>query len=370
MTDSNFEPRAFANRVGAWLSQAGPEPDVVVSCRVRLARNLAGFPFVTRLPERQAVELAGKLRESLRERSVDGAELVWVDLPEASNLGRLVLRERHLVSRDLAPVEPHREVPAGRAVTFSVAETTSAMVNEEDHLRLQGLASGLDLSLAFRRVRGFDLMIEESVDLAVSRRLGYLTACPTNVGTGMRASVMLHLPALGLVRTELEKVFTAAQRTGLAVRGMYGEGSRAAGDFYQISNQVTLGRREEDLLADLHSLVPCIVAFERRVRAALQEELGDALADRVQRSLAMLRNASAMPTEIALQNLSNVRLGRALGLLGDLVVDNLDALAVRIQKGHLQAQATDVAEGDLIDAAERDKLRASFLHQQFGAEEL
>lgn len=353
----------FSRRIGSWLTQSGPECDVVVSCRVRLARNIAGYPFMARLNTDRAGELARTLRHALELALSGGGERIWVDIPGATPLERLLLRERHLVSRDHAPIEEPDRVQAGRAVAFDSGETVAVMVNEEDHLRLQGLAGGFALDLARERVTRVDRSLEEQVDFAYSERLGYLTACPTNVGTGLRASVMLHLPALGLVRSELEKVFSAAQRTGLAVRGMYGEGSRAAGDFYQLSNQVTLGRGEAELMDDLQALVPCVIEFERKVRQTLLESRRDPLRDRVMHSVGMLSNARALPTEVALQHLSNLRLGASLGVLDELSTGDVDALAVRIQKGHVQACYGESDDAGLLDASERDRLRASFLRQ-------
>jgi len=363
-----IDPIPFSRSVGSWLQGQAPDRDVAVSCRVRLARNIGGYPFMTRIDDARALEVAGRVRSILDRTGLESAEPVWIDLPEATGLVRLLLRERHLASREHAPVEQRSRVLPGRAVVFSECETTSAMINEEDHLRLQGLAPGFDLRTAFERVRALDLVLEEAVELACSTRLGYLTACPTNVGTGMRASVMLHLPALGMVRSELEKVFAAAQRTGLAVRGMYGEGSRAAGDFYQISNQVTLGRSEEELLDELGALVPGIIEFERRVRGFLMEEREAALRDRVSRSLGTMASARMMPTDAGLQHLSNVRLGLALGFFeeGRFTFETIDATAIRIQKGHVQARHPDRAPG-LLDAPARDRLRATFMREVFGS---
>jgi protein arginine kinase len=238
----------FADRLGRWLCESGPEGDVVVTSRVRLARNVEGFPFVSRLTPERAVELATSLQPVLT--TVDlGGETHWVDILGSSPVLRLLLRERHLVSRDLAPSAEERPALPGRAVLFTHDEAVSIMVNEEDHLRVQALSAGFSVAEAFRAARGADQRIEARLRYAHTPQYGYLTCCPTNVGTGLRASVMLHLPALSLVQSERDKVFTAAQRTGLAVRGLYGEGSRAFGDFYQVSNQVTLGRTEEQLVA-------------------------------------------------------------------------------------------------------------------------
>ncbi len=364
MVFAPIDPYRFADRIGSWMKEDGPASDVVVSCRVRLARNVEGYPFVMRLEPTGAEELCGVLRDLFVDRELDG-ETIWVGMNEASPVMRLLLRERHLVSRDLAPTDPRLSNRPGRAVAFNDQETVSVMINEEDHLRLQSLSSGLSLRAAWERVRDLDTALENDVRFAHSRELGYLTGCPTNVGTGLRASVMLHLPALGLVRSELEKVFTAAQRTGLAVRGMYGEGSRAAGDFYQVSNQVTLGRSEEELIGDLEALVPYIVDFERRVRDVVHEEQASSLDDRVHRSLGMLRTARSLPTDVALLHLSNVRLGICLGTLPGIAPSEVNRMAVQIQKGHVHTLSGGAVNEELADPTERDRMRASFLRRRF-----
>lgn len=365
MRTPEIDVRSFADRLGSWLSSNGPDSDVVMSCRMRLARNVQDFPFVAKLEPDRAVELCGELRGHLLEASL-GGETRWIEMNDAPLVLRLLLRERHLISRDLAPSEDARVPLPGRAVAFGRDETVSVMVVEEDHLRLQAMSAGFDLDSVWTKARDLDLFLESRVRYAYSADLGYLTGCPTNVGTGMRASVMLHLPALGLVRSELEKVFTAAQRTGLAVRGLYGEGSRAAGDFYQVSNQVTLGRTEAQLLEDLRALVPVIVDFERKVRAALLDKQRAALQDRVSRSYGMLRTARSMPTEGALAHLSNVRLGHHLGLHRDAPLDLLNHLGVQVQKGHVQALEAEAVDA-LIDPHRRDQLRAGYLRRRLAS---
>lgn len=333
----------------------------MISCRVRLARNLEGFPFIARLDPTRAVEVCELLRSALMDARIDG-ETWWVPMSDAQPVLRLLLRERHLISHDLVPgEEPGRTMP-GRAVAFGESESVAVMVNEEDHLRLQAMSPGFDLNLAWQRAQSLDSYLEGIVPYCHSSNLGYLTGCPTNVGTGLRASVMLHLPALGMVRSELGKVITAAQRTGLAVRGMHGEGSRAAGDFYQISNQVTLGRSEEDLIGDLRELVPLIVDFERRMRSSLLERQKAALRDRVSRSLAHLRTALSLATDAALAHLSNLRLGLHLGLFDGPSIEVLNQLGLQVQKGHIQALHGDGEQ--LLPVSERDRLRASILRQR------
>ncbi len=340
MAQSPIDLQRLASRVGSWLAAGAPESDVVVSCRVRLARNLADQPFVPRLEPAKAKEVAERLREHLVDLKIDG-ETTFVAMEEASPVLRLMLRERHLISRDLAPGEDGQATSPGRAVAFGASESLAVMVNEEDHLRLQA-----------------------RVPLACSPELGYLTACPTNVGTGLRASVMMHLPALSLVRPELEKVFAAAQRTGLAVRGLHGEGSRAVGDFYQISNQITLGRSERQLVEDLKALVPRIIEFERKVRAVLFKEQKAAVKDRVSRSIGLLRTARAMPTESALAHISNLRLGVHLGFLQGPSIQVLNELGVQVQKGHVQAITQKAPGKELVEASERDRLRAGLLRKR------
>lgn len=365
MTPRTIDPTKFAERVAGWLVEHGPEGDVVVSSRVRFARNLADYPFVTKLAPERALELCEKAREPLSALTVSG-RMHWVPIADASPILRLCLRERHLVSRDLAPSAEERAAQPGRAVAFSDDETVAVMVNEEDHLRIQAMRAGLDLGTAFSRAQAVDRALENALPFAVSETYGYLTCCPTNVGTGLRASVMLHLPALSLVKTELEKVFMAVQRTGLALRGLYGEGTKATGDFYQVSNQVTLGRDENQLAAELVDLVAAIVRFERRVRDALQKEQRAALADRVARSLGLLRSARFVTTDNALSHLSNLRLGAYLGLWPHGSTALVNRLRVQIQRGHLQALHAKELGTEIAEPSERDRLRAGLLRRELG----
>lgn len=366
MTNPLIDAHSFATHTGSWLSGGAPESDVVLSCRVRLARNLADHNFIPRLEPKGAEEVCARLKEVLIDARLDG-ETRFVPMTRASPLVRLMLRERHLISRDLAPSEDGHGAQPGRAVAFGASETISVMINEEDHVRLQAIAGGFRLAEAWRHAQEIDRTLESRVAFAFTPKLGYLTSCPTNVGTGLRASVMMHLPGLSLVRTELEKVFAAAQKTGLVVRGMYGEGSRAAGDFYQISNQITLGRSEAQLVEDLGALVPYVLDFERKVRAALLSERRVALKDRVSRSLGLLRTARAMQTEAALAHLSNLRLGHYLDLFDGTPLSVLNELGVHVQKGHVQALSEEHASSALLEASERDRLRASLLRRRLAS---
>jgi protein arginine kinase len=219
---------------GEWLRGTGPEADIVISSRIRLARNLAAFPFTNRATNHQRGEIESLLRDRIAKLELD-PNLSYLNVPALSPLDRQLLVERQLISRELASAE------GPRGVALGPRETVSLMVNEEDHLRLQVMRSGFSLDEAWQDIDKVDDLLEQRVSYAFSEEFGYLTACPTNVGTGMRSSVMLHLPALVMIK-HIEKVFRALQKINLAVRGLYGEGSRASGDFYQISNQVTLGK--------------------------------------------------------------------------------------------------------------------------------
>ena len=300
-----------------------------MSCRVRLARNLAGFPFVVRASDAQRRELVRLARQVVLESDLS-KEMIWVDLAEATARDRQLLVERHLISRHLA------ETDIPRAVAVSNDETLSIMINEEDHLRMQLIAPGLRLDDLVQRIDAVDEAMEAKVDYAFSPRWGYLTACPTNLGTGIRLSVMMHLPALKL-SNEIERVRRAAKDLHLAVRGYYGEGSESAGDFYQISNQVTLGRSEQEILQEfLERILPQIIEYEHQARRMLVERNATLLDDRVHRSLAVLRNARLLGAEEAMKLLSRVRLGVHLRRVDGVDIDLINRLLLQIQPAHLQ----------------------------------
>src|SRR5437867_10352048 len=247
-----------------WLRGTGPEADIVISSRIRLARNLAAFPFSHRASSHQKAEIESSLRERLPKLELS-PNLNYIHLPGLSPLDRQFLVERQLVSRELANAD------GPRGVALGAHETISVMVNEEDHLRLQVMRSGFTLDEAWQDIDRLDDALEARLTYAFHPQFGYLTACPTNVGTGMRASVMLHLPALGLTK-QIDKVFRALQKINLAVRGLHGEGSRAFGDLYQISNQVTLGKSEPKILNEIREVIVTILQYERQARGALLKD--------------------------------------------------------------------------------------------------
>jgi protein arginine kinase len=329
-----------------------PDLDVVLTSRARIARNLSGLPFVHRATADQRQSVISRVQLAL-EPECCSETTTWVDLESVSPLQRRVLYERHLISRQ------HADQQGPRGVAVAQDESMSVMVNEEDHVRMHALSPGLQPHACFERVLAMDKAAEGAVEWAFHERWGYQTACPTNAGTGVRFSAMLHLPALRLTR-ELEKVRHAAKDLQLAVRGYYGEGSESSGHFYQVSNQITLGCTEEELLDRFMStIVPGIVEYERSARQALLRRDRLALEDRVHRDLAILRSARVMKVDEAMRRLSTVRLGVCLELIPNVALDCINGLFQMIQSGHLQQQA-----GKSLSPPESQAARAELLRQR------
>ena len=333
--------------LGEWLQGTGPEADVVVSTRIRLARNLAHYPFTTRASPQQKAETEAKVKDALKSAT---PPLDYLSIAGLLPLDRQFLVERQLISREIANV-----LDGPRGVAFDDRESVSVMVNEEDHLRLQVLRSGLDLDDAWAVIDGLDDALESKLTYAFHEQFGYLTACPTNVGTGMRASVMLHLPALGITK-QIEKVFKALQKLNLVVRGLYGEGSRASGDLYQISNQVTLGRPEARVLAEIREVIGMILQYERQARQVLLRERRQVEQDRVRRAMGTLASATMITSEETMELLSTVRLGVHLTLLPEVPERTVNQLFIHTQSAHLQKLM-----GMPLDGEERNSARARYL---------
>lgn len=347
-----------------WLRGEGEANDVVLSSRVRLARNLAGQPFVHKASEADLRLVLDVCRGAVEQAAL-GEMAVWVDLHESSPMERSLLLERHLISSHLAKGKLGPKRASGdwpRAAAFGLpGERAGVMVNEEDHLRLQVMRCGFALHEAWAEADALDDQIEAGVDYAFSPRLGYLTACPTNVGTGVRFSVMLHLPALRMAG-EIEKVKRAAADMSLAVRGFYGEGSEASGDFYQLSNQTTLGKSEQQLLEDLgERIVPEVIEYERQSRRGLLEKRRWQIEDAVQRAFGVLRHARLLGVEEAMKLLSVARLGVALGLITETTIVDLHQLMLAIQPAHLQR----AAEREMDQDARRQE-RARIIRARLG----
>ena len=333
---------------GEWLRGTGPESDIVISSRIRLARNLADFPFSTRASSQEKAEIAATLRAGIKE-TTRTRKLDYVNIDDLNALDRQFLMERQLISRE------HASGEGNRGVAFPPEENISLMINEEDHLRMQIMRSGMALMEAWEEASTIDDTLEEKLNFAYHHQLGYLTACPTNVGTGLRASVMLHLPALVMTK-QIEKVFRALHKINLAVRGLYGEGSQASGDFYQISNQVTLGSSEVKIIQNITTVVPQIIHYEREARQLLVTESRQTLQDRVARSLGILRSAHSISSEETMHHLSNVRMGINLGLIDGLQIPTINEMFIHTQPAHLQK-----IQGSELDSQGRNVARASYL---------
>ena len=345
----------LTHSAGEWLRGVGPMHDVVISSRIRLARNLAGVPFLSQCSEDQQRDLAGRLREEVLAAKI-AREVLYVDIGAARELDRQLLVERHLISRQ------HAGASHPRGVAVSSHETSAIMINEEDHLRIQVLRSGLDLREAVDEITRMDDLLECRLDYAFHSRYGYLTACPTNVGTGLRVSVMLHLPALKMTG-EIEKAFRAAHDMRLAIRGLFGEGTEASGDFFQVSNQTTLGKTEEQIVEEfLGEMVPHFIEYERRARASLMKRRPVAVDDKAHRSLALLRSAHLISSDETMYLLSLVRLGVNVQRIGDVDLKTINELFLLTQPAHLQR----MLQNELSPEA-RAEARATYIRQRLGS---
>ena len=344
----------LANQAGEWLRGIGPMGDVVISSRVRLARNLAGMPFLSRCTTEQKREVEQRLRdEILHAKPSEG--VFYVDIASVDSLDRQFLVERHLISRQ------HADTDHPRGVAVSSNESVAIMVNEEDHLRIQVLRSGLQLLEAFEQIDRIDDILARRLDYAYHSRYGYLTACPTNVGTGLRVSVMLHLPALKMTG-EIEKALRAARDLRLAIRGLYGEGTEASGDFFQVSNQTTLGLGERQIVDDfLRQTVPQFVEYERRTRRALMSRQRMAVDDKIFRADALLRSAKLISSNETMQLLSLLRMGVNLELIKGLSIQTINELFLQTQPAHLQK-----INHQKLSGLERAQIRSQLIRQRLG----
>ena len=332
------------HRPGAWLA-ADARSDVIVSSRIRLARNIAGVAFPGWAGEEECVRLQATLWPVLQ-RLESLAPSFAVDMAFASTSDREFLCERHLISNEL--VQKSR----GSGLVMREDETVSVMVNEEDHLRLQAMRPGLQLAELWQLIDRLDSEIERHATYAFTAERGYLTACPTNVGTGLRASAMLHLPGLRLTN-EVDPIVKGLTKIGLAVRGLLGEGTEAAGNMFQISNQTTLGESEPAIVERLIQIVTEVAVHERNARARLMEQRQPYLRDCVGRAYGILGNVCVLSSREVLDLLSGLRLGVDMGIMGGIEAGEINRLLLQTQPGHLQR-----TEGRAINPDERDEVRA------------
>lgn len=335
----------MVRRHGSWI-ESGSSDGPVVSSRIRLARNLQDYSFPGWASEEENHAVWKQLDAIFRELD---APFIAFPMNGISELDRDILFERHLISNELAQQDD------SCGVFVSPDECLSIMVNEEDHIRIQSLKSGFNLQKAWKEADQIDDALESRLEYAFSSRLGYLTSCPSNIGTGMRASVMLHLPGLVLME-EMNPVINGISKIGLAVRGMWGEGSEAEGNMFQVSNQITLGRKESDIIAHLEQIVHELVDHELNARQRLMERQSLLVEDHVARAMGTLSSARLMSSGEALNLLSALRLGLDLGLVDRFSSKDLDTLFISTQPAHLQK-----LEGKVLGADERDVVRAQML---------
>jgi protein arginine kinase len=336
-----------------WMEGSGPQADIVISSRIRLARNLKGIPFPNLMNEAEAKTVIRQVGRTIKTKPFAqlAGEFELYSLGELQPLEQQILVEKHLISPDLAGAGNNG------AVVLRDDEAVSIMVNEEDHLRLQCLLPALMLHEAWRLADAVDDALESELDFAFDQARGYLTACPTNVGTGLRASTMLHMPALVLTK-QAGPVLSALTKVGLAVRGLYGEGTEAHGNIYQISNQITLGRSEEEIINNLSAVTTRLADQEREARSLLRKQSRWHLEDRVGRAYGVLANARILNSQEALQLISDVRLGTEMKMLPDLDHRLLNKLMVFIQPAFLQYTA-----GKEMKPFERDVHRAAVVRK-------
>jgi protein arginine kinase len=314
-----------------WLDASGPESGIVISTRMRLARNISGYAFTGRARDGERLRMLAQVRDALGQVPSLGGSLL-VRLEELAPVDRQLLHERHLVSKDLAGLDPQHPVRAGAAVFLG--ESVGLLVNEEDHLRLQALQSGFAVPQAFASVQRLDRELGAQVPYAFHREFGFLTACPTNAGTGLRASVLIHLPGLVLTK-EIGKVLAGLQQMGLTYRGLYGEGSEVVGNFFQLSNQTTLGRSEDELQDLLVRVVRHVIEREEEARRVLVRDAGYIIEDKLWRAYGTLRYARSLTFDEAMNYLSGVRLAVGLKLMTGLSVYTLNKLLIFAQSAHL-----------------------------------
>ena len=339
----------------AYWMQEGPDQDVILSTRIRLARNISGLPYPNFQTEENAQTLLQEVEALiplLEERTANRWQLFR--LSQLNEAQKSILVDKHLMSPNL------NERTSQAGLLLREDEAVSIMVNEEDHLRIQVLFSGLQLDTAWQLANTLDDLLESRLDFAFSDRYGYKTACPTNAGTGLRASVMVHLPALAMSQ-KIAPLINGIHQLGMVARGIYGEGTEAVGDVYQISNQISMGKPEKEILAGLQAIVKQLVSEERQARRLLAERIPLQLRDKVGRTLGAVQNSYLMQSQEAVKRWSDLRLGVELNLLEYVSYDQLNRLMVQLQGGWLN-QVASATEN--LTPEQRDVLRAKLLREE------
>jgi protein arginine kinase len=336
-----------------WYIKNGPESDVVMSTRIRLARNFNDFPFPSRMNSEDGEKVLNKVKEAVFGRSsAIGENFQFEDIRKMDPIQRQALVEKHLISPDLA------ESQANGGVILSDDEKISIMINEEDHLRIQCLFAGLQLKEAWDLCNKIDNLLEETIDYAFDERFGYLTCCPTNIGTGIRASAMLHLPAL-VMTGYIKGILEICSKLGIAVRGLFGENTEASGNMFQISNQVSLGQPEDVIISNISSIARQIIDQERAIRKEMHRQNSYRFEDKVYRSLGLLSNARIISSEEVLKLLSDVRLGVYMGIINGVNINILNQIQLLAQPANLQKSV-----GKALSPDERDIKRAEVIREK------
>lgn len=330
-----------------WYKNKGNEGDIVLSTRVRLARNMTEYPFPARLDETQKKDIGTIVRDIIDADKSFGLD--FIDMSALSSAQTVSLAEKHLISPEFACDT------IGRSLLLSKDEDISIMICEEDHIRIQTVYAGLSLEEAYETATKIDSILENKLSYAFDEALGYLTQCPTNIGTALRASVMLHLPALSK-KGAMQRLSTTVAKLGLTLRGSYGEGSEVSGDIYQLSNQVTLGISEEAAIKNLNSIAMQIIAQEKQARAALIKD--EDYLDRIYRAYGILKSAYKLTSKELINLVSYVRVGVSEGILS-IPTEKLREMTVVLQPATLNAQS-----GKVLTQTERDILRSQKVREE------
>ena len=339
------------DRTGEWLKGTGPNADIVISSRIRLARNLNRLPFPHWANKKQGEEALNNIVSAVN--TVDYLKGTTVfRMAEMDSVDKQFLIERHLMSLE------HAQKTENKALVVDNDEIVSIMVNEEDHMRVQVMQSGFNLFEAWNIISQIDDSLAKALNFAFSSEWGYLTACPTNTGTGMRGSVMLHLPALVMTR-QIDRVLAAIAKLSFTTRGLYGEGTQASGNFFQISNQVSLGPSEQEIIDNINSIIRQIIEQEAQAREIMMSKSIALLEDRINRSLGILKSARIITSQETIELLSMVRLGTDLGIIKNVSRSRLNELFIITQPAHLQK-----IESKKISSEERDIKRAELIRER------
>ena len=334
-----------------WTEGSGECPEIVLSSRIRLARNLDDYLFTTN-NKAELEEVLKNVEEAIN--NING--LTFYRLEDLNDLERKVLVEKHLISPG------HGKFSANKGLAVDDEALVSIMINEEDHLRIQCFGSGLDLSGLWEKCSVIDDQLEEKIDFAYNEKYGYLTTCPTNLGTGLRVSVMMHLPALTLTN-QISYVLSQLSKVGVAVRGIFGEGTEALGNLYQISNQISLGLSESEIIANINLIVKRLVDQEQKAREYLLKNSGLVIEDKAKRAYGILTNAKIISSEEAFSLISDLRLGKALGLIDNLNLKQINELFLFCQPAYIQ-----VLSGQEMTANDRDIKRAEIFKENLQKE--